>query len=121
MHKKESRSKTFADDTTIFLERSERNLRNATKYIIQFHSISGLACNLDKTVVIPIGQNTNKKDILCPDLGMEWDDTFTVLGFTIDNTLKHLDKNFKKIKVKIQNQIMLWKPYNLFLRGRLTI
>ena len=29
----ESRSETFADDTTIFIERSEHNLRNTTKYI----------------------------------------------------------------------------------------
>ena len=93
----ESRSETFADDTTIFLERTD------TKYITQFHNISGLSCNLDKTVVVPIGQNTNKHDILCPDLGMTWDDTFTILGFTIDNTLKHLDSNFTKIKQKIQN------------------
>ena len=99
----ESRSETFADDTTIFLERNITNLRNTTKYITQFHNISGLACNLDKTVVIPIGQNTNKYDILCPDLGMTWDDTFTVLGFTIDNTLKHLDTNFIKVKEKNSN------------------
>ena len=117
----ESRSETFADDTTIFLERNITNLRNTTKYITQFHKISGLACNLDKTVVIPIGQNTNKYDTLCPDLGMTWDDTFTVLGFTIDNTLKHLDTNFMKVKEKIQNQISLWRPYNLSLRGRITI
>ena len=25
--------------------------------------------------IVQIGQNTNKNDILCPDLGMEWDDT----------------------------------------------
>ena len=117
----ESRSETFADDTTIFLERTDTNLRTATKYITQFHNISGLSCNLDKTVVVPIGQNTNKHDILCPDLGMTWDDTFTILGFTIDNTLKHLDSNFTKIKQKIQNLITLWKPYNLSLRGRITI
>ena len=29
----ESRSETFADDTTIFLERNNTNLRNTTKYI----------------------------------------------------------------------------------------
>ena len=52
---------------------------------------------------------------------MTWDDTFTVLGFTIDNTLKHLDANFLKVKEKIQNQISLWRPYNLSLRGRITI
>ena len=91
---KESRSETFADDTTIFLERNDTNLRNATKYITKFHNISGLACNLDKTVVIPIGQNTNKNDTLCADLGMEWNDNFTILGFEIDNKLIHLQKNF---------------------------
>ena len=71
---KESRSETFADDTTVFIERNEHNLRHATKYITLFHSISGLACNLDKTVVIPIGANTNINDQLCPDLGMKWND-----------------------------------------------
>ena len=42
---KELRVVTFADDTTLFMERSETNLRNATKYIHHFHKISGLACN----------------------------------------------------------------------------
>ena len=117
----ESRSETFADDTTILLERSESNLLTATKYITQFHNISGLSCNLDKTVVIPIGQNTNKHDIICPELGMEWENKFTILGFTIDNKLRHLDINYNKVKEKIKNQISLWKPYNLSLRGRITI
>ena len=52
---------------------------------------------------------------------MTWDDTFTILGFTIDNTLKHLDTNFTKVKEKIQNLISLWRPYNLSLKGRITI
>ena len=53
--KVESRSETFADDTTIFLERTANNLRYATKVITVFHTISGLQCNLDETLVIPIG------------------------------------------------------------------
>ena len=65
---KESRAETFADDTTLFMERTEENLRTATKYIQHFHKISGLACNLDKTSVIPIGNNTNKNDQICKDL-----------------------------------------------------
>ena len=60
----------------------------------QFHTISGLACNLDKTVVIPVGLNANKNDVICPDLGMEWNDSFTILGFTIDNRMENLDSNF---------------------------
>ena len=117
----EARSETFANDTTIFLQRTAHNLQYATKYIKAFHKISGLACNVAKTVVIPIGTNTNKHDILCPELGMEWDNTFTILGFTIDSQLKNLDINFQKIKEKIQGQIKAWTPYHLSLRGCITI
>ena len=97
------------------------NLRYATKFITAFHKISGLSCNLDKTVVIPIGPNTDKNDILCPELGMVWDDTFTILGFTLDSKLQKLDTNFQKIKDKIESQIKSWTPYHLSLRGRITI
>ena len=118
---KEARAETFADDTTLFMERTEENLRNATKYIQHFHKISGLACNLDKTSVIPIGNNTNKHDQICNDLKMLWDDKFTILGFDIDNKLEKLDSNYAKVKDKIKALIRKWKPYHLSLRGRITI
>ena len=117
----ESKSETFADDTTIFLTRTKTNLRNCTKYIQAFHQISGLACNIDKTVVIPIGPNNDKLYVICPGLGMKWDDSFTILGFTIDSQLKKLDINFENIKEKIAGQIKTWTPYHLSLRGRITI
>ena len=118
---KESRAETFADDTTLFMERNKTNLRNATKYIKHFHKLSGLACNIDKTCVIPIGENSNKNDPICTDLKMVWDDSFTILGFDIDNKLEKLDLNFTKVKEKIKALIRKWKPYHLSLRGRLTI
>ena len=93
---KESRAETFADDTTLFMQRNEANLRNSIKYIQHFHKISGLACNLDKTCVIPIGKQSNKNDQICKDLKMVWDDKFTILGFDIDNKLQNLDSNFEK-------------------------
>ena len=118
---KESRAETFADDTTLFMERNEENLRNATKYIQQFHNISGLACNIDKTSVIPIGKLDDKNDQICKDLKMVWDNKFTILGFEIDNKLEKLDTNFEKVKEKIKGLIRKWKPYHLSLRGRITI
>ena len=69
--KVEARSETFADDTTIFLECTANNLRYATKFITAFHKISGLSCNLDKTVVIPIGLNTDKNNISGINLGIK--------------------------------------------------
>ena len=52
---------------------------------------------------------------------MVWDDTFTILGFTLDSKLQKLDINFKKVKDKIEGQIKSWTPYHLSLRGRITI
>ena len=72
-------------------------------------------------MIIPIGTNTNTNDKLCPDLGMEWHDSFTILGFHIDSKLRNLDLNFKLVKERIKNIISLWRQYNLSLRGRSTI
>jgi hypothetical protein len=41
--------------------------RYAMKFIRMFHNISGLSCNLEKTIVIPIGQNTNVNDRICTE------------------------------------------------------
>ena len=83
--------------------------------------ISGLACNINKTNIIPIGSNTNTADTLCPELNMEWTNTFTILGFEVDNKLENLSLNFQKIKDKIKSIISKWKPYHLSLKGRITI
>ena len=117
----EAKAEAFADDTTLFMERTASDLQYATKYIQNFHTISGLACNLDKTNVIPVGANNDPTDILCPELGMKWSSSFTILGFEIDNNLKNLQHNFDIIHDKIKAIIRNWTPYQLSLRGRLTI
>ena len=38
-----------------------------------------------------------------------------------DSKLEKLDTNFQLVKNKIKNIISTWKPYNLSLRGRITI
>jgi hypothetical protein len=117
----EAEAEAFADITTLIMERSPENLRAAKKYIQDFHTISGLACNLDKTHVIPIGRLNDPKDIICPELGITWSDHFTILGFDIDNKPSQLNSNFTKIHVKIKGSARSWAPYKLSLRGRLTI
>ena len=98
----EGRSETFADDTTIYIERTPENLRNAIKYLKEFAIISGLQCNIDKTLVIPIGTELDITDdnILCPDLELTWENEFTILGFLIDNKLAKLNNNFAKCNEK---------------------
>ena len=86
----EAKAEAFDDDTTLFMKRTPENLRAATKYIKDFRTIPGLECNLKKTHVIPVGTLDDPKDIICPDLGMTWASSFTILGFDIDNRLQNL-------------------------------
>ena len=116
----EGRSETFADDTTIYLERSPENLRNAVKYLQRYAAISGLQCNLDKTSVIPIGTEMDITDdnILCPDLELTCETEFCILGFQIDNKLNKLSLNFDKCNEKVKALIIKWRAYILSIHGR---
>ena len=69
---KESRSETFADDTSIFIKRDPKYLRECVAILKHFARISGLQCNLEKTSVIPIGGNSDITDRLCPELALSW-------------------------------------------------
>ena len=87
---REARVRVFADDLSVMVQRSEKNLRYFTSILVQFHSVSGLKCNLDKTFVVPVG-NFRKAD-MCSNLNLKWVDEFKVLGIVIDNKLKNLKK-----------------------------
>ena len=59
---KESRSETFADDSSIFIKRHPTYLRRCIEFLKHFARISGLQCNLEKTAVIPIGGDYDISD-----------------------------------------------------------
>ena len=88
--KKESRSETFANDTSFFMLREENYLHAAMSYLEAFSKISGLKCNISKTKVIPIG--IFDKDKICPKIDLNREDDFTLLSFYIYNKLTKLDK-----------------------------
>ena len=96
----------FADDCTLFLQRTEQNLRNCINILNDFWQISGLKCNVSKTKVIPVGNF--EIGGLCNDLGLTWYDKFTILGIDIDNKLKCLDDNFIRINKKVRGIISRW-------------
>ena len=99
--------------------RTEKNLRNFLRILTLFHAVSGLKCNLDKTFVIPVGNFA--KGTMCEDLNFKWVDSFTVLGITIDNRLKHLQDNFQRIYDKVDKKIGTWIRYGLTFQGRITV
>ena len=114
--KHEARSETFADDTSVFMERKEEYLRYAMKCISEFSKISGLKCNVEKTKVIPIG-NFDKEDKICQDIKLTWEDDFILLGFYIDNKLENLKQNLWIINIRVKNLNDRWKLYHLTIHG----
>ena len=90
----------LADDTSLLIERCVASLKACVQFINSFIRISGLHANLDKTRVIPFGANFSTKDILCPELPLKWEDSFTLLGIDIDNKLKQIDSNLTRYMVK---------------------
>ena len=117
--KRESRSETFADDTSFFMIKDPNYLRAAVRYLDAFSRISGLKCNISKTKVIPIG-NFDRTNI-CPEIDFQWTDSFTLLGFFIDNKLSKLGTNLDRVDEKVCNLINKWRHYNLSVHGRITV
>ena len=96
----EARLEFFADDLSGFLEREEKNLTNFARILVNFHKVSGLATNLDKTCVIPVGDFSIPN--YCHDLKLKWESSFKVLGIVIDNRLKKLQANMDRIFDKVE-------------------
>ena len=119
--KKENRSETFADDTSIFIKRNLEYLRECLAILKHFAEISGLQCNLEKTSVIPIEGNFDTSDSLCPELALNWESDFTFLGFQIDSRLNKLDDYYEKCYKKMHGISRKWARYQLSIKGHMAI
>ena len=78
----------YADDCSIFLEPNANNLRQACQILSNFYTLSGLKIQVTKTKAIWFGAAWNSTEILCPDLNLDWDTDFRLLGIDFDSGLK---------------------------------
>ena len=54
----------FADDSSTTTDCSEKTVTSIKNILVDFSHISGLKCNFDKTLVIPVGLNPSVPDWL---------------------------------------------------------
>ena len=80
VHNKEHCLSQYADDTSVFLSASERNLKAALKILHWFHQNSGLEININKTKVIRIGPIRETDRYFCRENDLEWVHVFVALG-----------------------------------------
>ena len=120
---KEHRISQFADDTTLFMGFNEENLRRCMDILSNFHSISDLKINVEKTKVIKFGKLRDSRIILCDDKNLIWTNKFTSLGIDYDiNDLDKITEIHLELKLlEIQQLCTIWQLRNLTLIGKINI
>ena len=67
------------------------SMEKTPKNLINFGNISGLSCNLDKSVIVPIGEQALQiANTLALDFGHWIYDSFTILGLEINSNISAL-------------------------------
>ena len=89
----------------------------------EFHLISGLKINVEKTKAIKFGVTRDSRMTLCEDLNLIWTQDFTSLGidYNINQLHKITDLNLEGKILDMEKLISIWKIRNLTLVGKITI
>jgi len=113
----------FADDTALTLKYEEHTLEETYILLREFALVSGLAINLDKTIIMRIGRIKNSGEILLPQNNVQWtSDSIKLLGIVIPNDRTRIvDLNYIPKLKKIENTIKVWKQRNLTIYGRVQL
>ena len=115
--------KLFADDTTLYLDGSERSFEEAVRTLDTFAAISGLNINNDKTQVVWIGATRNNKKRYMKDRNYIWDPgTFKVLGITFSRLINNIvDINYQGKINEIKRILSQWNKRQLTPIGKVTV
>jgi exonuclease III len=116
-----SKNESLADDNTTLTIIEENSLSRLRMSLIDFEAVSGLACNFDKTCVMPILEPTVEEVALLERLNFKIVDRLTLLGVEITRGLDNTEEIFSKIREKIVNLGAYWERFRLSLPGRITV
>ena len=111
----------YADDCTIFLQPCERSLRKCLEILGSFHNLSGLKISVTKTKAIWFGSGHNNDYELCPDLKLDWDKNFKLLGINFHNNLERMETNFKDKIDEIKKLLNAWFYRKLTPYGKICL
>jgi hypothetical protein len=75
----------FADDASVIVRFTYENLLYIKNVLEEFGNLSGLVCNVEKTVLLPIGDDVIIDDRIAT-LGFKLADKLTILGLEINST-----------------------------------
>ena len=113
----------YADDTQVFLNDSEKSLREALLILDTFYKMSGLKINVKKTKAIWIGSLSHSENRLCQRYKLDWTQgPFKILGVVFTTEVFDIwDMNTNSVLNKVENIIKQWSRRKLTLFGRVTV
>jgi len=110
----------MADDATFIVKMEHNTLRRIKDILAEYGTLTWLECNIEKTVLIPIGDTTNI-DPRIVDLGFSITNKTVIVGMEISNDLGHFENVITNIQNKIRREINYYRRFNLSLPGRVNI
>ena len=111
----------YADDCSIFLEHDENSLRRTLSSLDNFFRLSGLKISVSKTKAIWFGSGHSNRHHLCPDLKLDWDTQFKLLGIEFHNNLEGMECNFDYKVEEIKKLFNAWFNRSLTVYGRAVV
>ena len=123
INEKEFRLSQYADDTQIFLDGTEKSLKETLNISKTFYIMSGIKINVGKTRAIWIGSLSNSNRQLCKEYKLDWSQgPFKILGVMLTAEVFNIwDFNTEQIYKNIENICKQWSKRKLTLFGRISI
>jgi hypothetical protein len=116
-----NKNESFADDSTTFTLLNFEALSYFKATLEAFSKLSGLRCNLEKTVIMRIGDTESEMDPRINSLGFTISKSCCLLGFDFAENTDLAVLNFAKVDKKINGILNFWRPFFLSTSGKITI
>lgn len=113
----------FADDTTVFLDGSEKSFRETIGILDTFALMSGLKINNEKTQILWIGSQKRCGSKYMRDRNFVWDPgTVKILGVIFSVDMEHMVRlNYNGKLEEIRRTLARWRRRKLTPYGKVTV
>jgi hypothetical protein len=116
-----SKLEGFADDGTVIAQATPEAIIAVKEILSDFEIISGLRCNVDKSVILPVGFGNALVPEYIMNCGFPVVEKVSILGVDITNNFDDLTGNFNAKIQKITNVRNFWSRFRLSLPGRVLV
>jgi hypothetical protein len=93
----------FADDGNLLIEATAENLIRLKKKLGDFKELSGLECNIEKSVMLQVGDTGNLPGEVI-EAGFPLKNRIKVLGITLTTSCMEFTEVYNEIEEKVQNK-----------------